>query len=174
MACCKHNPEKCPGRGRPVFLALWVGTSTDTHSLWCITSLSPWEAGLEAIWMDWTLPQSLTISGSPALQEMQLPFTIKLNTHLSQELGSRALKEDKSGAAVDASPAAVPCQTDEPVDKWQHNTSCNSASLSFRALKSKITGVPLLPSKSYAKSLSWPTLTWNYTAKEILENTISS
>lgn len=41
----------------------------------------------------------------------------KINTHLSQELGSRALKEDKSGAAVDASPPAVPCQPDEPVDK---------------------------------------------------------
>ena len=49
VACCKHNPEKCPGRGRPVFLALWAGTSTDAHSLWCITSLSPWEAGLAAI-----------------------------------------------------------------------------------------------------------------------------
>lgn len=128
VACCKHNPEKCPGRGRPVFLALWAGTSTDPHSSWWIASLSPWEAGLEAIQMDWTLPQSFTISRSPTSQGTQLPFTIKLNTHLSQELGRRALKEGKAGAAVDASPAATPCQPDGPVDKRQFNPSCSSTS----------------------------------------------
>lgn len=53
-----------------------------------------------------------------------MPFTLKLNTHLSPGVGGRGrLKEDEAGAAVDTSPAAVPCQPDEPVDKRQHSRS---------------------------------------------------